>query len=84
MSAERIIGRIARALAEGDVVRGLAEGLSPTDLQSLMLHVHGERSPRRQGGRAAPANIALPTATSPLERRRRPSSGDVGRRPSPL
>ena len=47
MSAERIIGRIARALAEGDVVEGLAEGLSPTDLQSLMLHVYSERSARR-------------------------------------
>lgn len=47
MSENRIIARIARALAAGDAVESLAARLSPTDLQSLMLHVYAERSARR-------------------------------------
>ena len=47
MIDEKIIARIARQLAEGDVVDGLVEGLPPTDLQSLMLHVYRARSARR-------------------------------------
>ena len=50
MSGERIVARVGRALAEGDVVEGLAKGISPTDLQSLMLHVYSERSARRTPG----------------------------------
>ncbi len=47
MSEDKIIARIARELAEGDVVEGLSDSLPATDLQSLMLHVYRERSARR-------------------------------------
>lgn len=52
MGQEKIIARIARALAEGDAIEGLIERLSPTDLQSLMLHVYQQRS-----GQRTPAEI---------------------------
>jgi hypothetical protein len=47
MGQEKIIARIARALAEGEAVSALAERLSPTDLQSLLLHVFQQRSRKR-------------------------------------
>jgi hypothetical protein len=47
MNDEKIIARIVRQLAEGDAVEGLAQGLPPTDLQSLMLHVYRTRSANR-------------------------------------
>ncbi|MDC0711677.1 hypothetical protein POL68_24630 [Stigmatella sp. ncwal1] len=47
MREDKIIARIARALAEGDAVEGLIRTLSATDLQSLMLRVYRERSARR-------------------------------------
>jgi hypothetical protein len=47
MSEDKIIGRIARKLAEGDAVDGLTQSLPTTDLQSLMLHVYRERGARR-------------------------------------
>lgn len=47
MNEDKIVARIARALAEGDAVEGLARRLAPTDLQSLLLHVFSERSARR-------------------------------------
>jgi hypothetical protein len=47
MSKDKIIARIARALLEGDVLEGLVRSLPATDLQSLMLHVYGERGARR-------------------------------------
>jgi hypothetical protein len=47
MSEDKIIARIARALAEGDAVEGLTRSLPATDLQSLMLHVYRERGARR-------------------------------------
>lgn len=45
--SEKIITRVARALADGDAVEGLARRLLPTDLQSLMLYVYQQRSARR-------------------------------------
>src|SRR6185503_16844616 len=47
MIDEKMIARIARKLAEGDAVEGLARLLPPTDLQSLMLHVYRTRSATR-------------------------------------
>ena len=47
MADEKMIPRIARQLAEGDAVEGLMQGLPPTDLQSLMLHVYRTRSAKR-------------------------------------
>ena len=47
MSDEKIIARIARKLADGDAVDGLARRLPPTDLQSLMLHVYRTRTAKR-------------------------------------
>src|SRR5687768_5924295 len=47
MDEEKIIGRITRALGEGEVVDGLARRLPPSDLQSLMLHICRKRSARR-------------------------------------
>lgn len=47
MTDEKMIARIARHLAEGDAVDGLARRLPPTDLQSLMLHVYRTRSAKR-------------------------------------
>ena len=44
MTAEKIIARIAQALADGDPLEALAGKLAPTDLQSLMLHVYRQRS----------------------------------------
>jgi hypothetical protein len=44
VSTDKIIARIARVLATGDPVEGLAQRLSATDLQSLMLHIYRERS----------------------------------------
>jgi hypothetical protein len=69
MSEDKIIARIARVLAEGDAVEGLASSLPATDLQSLMLHVYRER-----GARRTPAELL-----EQYERRTmvRPSSVDV-------
>jgi hypothetical protein len=47
VSTSPIVARIARLLAVGEAVDGLVRALSPTDLQSLMLHVYRERSARR-------------------------------------
>lgn len=50
MTTEKIIARIARALAAGDPLEGLVNGLAPTDLQSLMLHVYRQRSRKQSPG----------------------------------
>jgi hypothetical protein len=47
MSEDKIIGRISRTLGEGDAIEGLTQRLSPSDLQSLMLHVYQRRSAQR-------------------------------------
>jgi hypothetical protein len=47
MGEDKIIGRISRSLAEGEVVDGLTCRLIPSDLQSLMLHVYRRRSAQR-------------------------------------
>src|SRR5262245_13824854 len=44
---QRIAARIAEQIAGADGVDTLTNALSPTDLQSLMLHVYAERSRRR-------------------------------------
>ena len=44
VTTEKIIARIAQALANGDPLEALAGKLAPTDLQSLMLHVYRRRS----------------------------------------
>jgi hypothetical protein len=47
MSEDKIVTRVARELAEGEVIDGLSRRLVPSDLQSLMLHVYRQRSARR-------------------------------------
>src|SRR5688572_26522170 len=71
MTTEKIIARIARALADGDPLQALASGLTPTDLQSLLLHVYRQRSRNK-----SPAELlSLYERTAML----RPSSADARR-----
>src|SRR5438552_18526445 len=67
-SREQLIARIARELAQGEVVEGLASRLAPSDLQSLMLHVYRERSATR-----TPAELLAQYERAPMLR---PSSVD--------
>jgi hypothetical protein len=66
---DKIVARIARALAGGDAVEGLARRLAPTDLQSLLLHVFRERSARR-----TPAELLAQYERAAMLR---PSGGDA-------
>jgi hypothetical protein len=52
VNEDKLIARIALALARHGALDGLVHGLSPTDLQSLMLHVYRQRSARK-----APAEL---------------------------
>jgi hypothetical protein len=71
MTTEKIMARIARALADGDPLQALASGLTPTDLQSLMLHVYRQRSRHK-----SPAELlSLYERTAML----RPSTADARR-----
>jgi hypothetical protein len=47
MSEDKIVARVARELAQGELIDGLSQRLAPSDLQSLMLHVYRQRSSRR-------------------------------------
>jgi hypothetical protein len=47
-NSERIVARIAEQIAGVDAIEALARTLSPTDLQSLMLHVYAQRSRQRK------------------------------------
>jgi hypothetical protein len=47
MSEDKIVARVARELAQGEVLDGLCQRLAPSDLQSLMMHVYRQRSARR-------------------------------------
>lgn len=49
---DRILDRIMRENTDADLLEILAERLTPTDLQSLLLEVY-----RRRAGRIAPANL---------------------------
>jgi hypothetical protein len=62
-STNKIVARVARTLSSGDVLDGLTRTLPPTDLQSLMLHVYGERSARR-----TPAELLAQYQRSPMLR----------------
>jgi hypothetical protein len=56
-----IIDRIARALAEGDPLEGLARRLPMSDVHSLLLHVFRQRSARR-----TPAEVLAQYARTPF------------------
>jgi hypothetical protein len=47
VNEEKLIARIALALSREGALEGLTRALSPTDLQSLMLHVYRQRSAHR-------------------------------------
>jgi hypothetical protein len=47
MSEDKIVARVARELAQVEVLDGLCQRLAPSDLQSLMMHVYRQRSARR-------------------------------------
>jgi hypothetical protein len=68
MSEDKIIGRISRSLAEGEILDGLARRLLPSDLQSLMLHVYRRRSAER-----SPAELVAQYERSAMVR---PSTAD--------
>lgn len=71
MTTDKMIARIAHALADGDPLEALAGKLAPTDLQSLMLHVYRQRSLNK-----SPAELlSLYERTAML----RPSTADARR-----
>jgi ribosomal protein S18 acetylase RimI-like enzyme len=64
-----IARRVGRALDAGEVVDGLARGLAPSDLQSLLLHVFRRRSANRK-----PADLLAQYERAPFVR---PSAVDA-------